>query len=60
MISLLLLATALLALWGYGVWGRAGRARFMDRWVHVPLIAALIVLLMAAGSAIQRVLAHHE
>jgi hypothetical protein len=51
MISLLILGTLLLALWVFGVLERDGRAQFMRSWTHVPLIAALIVLLMAAGAA---------
>jgi hypothetical protein len=53
MISLLVLGVVLLAAWAFGIWERTGRARFMQPWVHVPLIAALIVLLMALGSALR-------
>ena len=52
MIPLLVLAFLLLALWGWGVWERDARAAFMREWQHVPLLAGLLVLVMAIGSAI--------
>ncbi len=55
MIPLLILGTTLVACWGFGMLERDGRARFMSDWVHVPLLAAIIVFLMAAGSIVKDV-----
>lgn len=51
--SLLILGIILLAVWGFGIWERERRAYFMRDWVHVPLLAAIVVLLMALGSALR-------
>lgn len=53
MISLLSLGFLLLMLWIFGLWERDRRAYFMRSWVHVPFIAAVIVLLMALGAALR-------
>lgn len=50
---LLVLGIALLALWVVGLRGSAGAAAFMHSWRHVPLVAAVLVLLMALGAAIR-------
>ncbi len=46
MITLLILGCSLLALWTWGIVARDGRARFMQDWVHVLLLAAAIIFLM--------------
>lgn len=53
MLPLLILGVLLLALWGYGVWERDRRAQIMRDWVHVPLLAGIVVLLMALGAALR-------
>jgi hypothetical protein len=53
MIPLAILGLILLAIWGFGIWWRDSRAAFMADWVHVPLVAAIVVLLMSVGLLIQ-------
>lgn len=53
MLPLTVLGLVLLALWAFGVWERDGRARFMRGWLHAPLLAAAIVLVMALGLAVR-------
>jgi hypothetical protein len=54
MLLLAVLGAALLAIWLAGVWWRGDKAAFMADWVHVLLVAAVIVLLMAAGMFVER------
>ena len=53
MSALFILAFVLLATWLFGVWERDRRAAFMRDWVHVLLIAGLLILLLGIVSAIR-------
>ena len=53
MFPLLILGLVLLASWAWAVWAGEGPARFMRGWVHVLLVGAATVLVMAAGAAIR-------
>jgi hypothetical protein len=53
MVPLLVLGVLLLAAWAYAIWERDRHTAFMRDWIHLPLLAAITVLLMALGAAIR-------
>ena len=49
MYSLLALAIVLLLIWAWALAERERRAQFMQSWIHVPLVTAVMALVMALG-----------
>jgi len=53
-LALIILAAVLLAFWVWALVNRDGAAAFMQPFLHVPLIAAGMVALMALGALLFR------